>query len=136
MADRLSLILFSGTADKLLPAAVLASGAVAVGMEVQIFATFWGLLALKRGATATLPPDVDPEAAQAIDRALQAGKVPPFVEMLRQAKELGDVHVHACGMSMDLFGLKETDLEDVVDDVTGVSAFLALAKEGEVTLFL
>ena len=44
MADKMSIILFSGTVDKLMPVGILASGGVAMGMDVEIFATFWGLL--------------------------------------------------------------------------------------------
>ena len=137
MASRLSMIVFSGDVDRLLPVAVLASGAVAVGMDVEIFVTFWGLLALKRGqGPGLVGTETFPAEAKALEEAVQSGKVPSFLSMLRQAKELGNVHVHACGMSMDIFGLKKEDLEDVVDDVTGVSEFLSLAREGEVTLFI
>ncbi|HIE37004.1 TPA: peroxiredoxin, partial [Candidatus Geothermarchaeota archaeon] len=45
---KLSIIMFSGTADKLMPVGVLASAAAGLGYDVEIFATFWGLLALKK----------------------------------------------------------------------------------------
>ena len=48
MADKVALILFSGTMDKLMAGSIIASGAVANGMEVDIFVTFWALLQLKR----------------------------------------------------------------------------------------
>ena len=50
MADKkkLSLIAFSGEFDKLTAVFTLATGAAAVGYEVNIFFTFWGLDAIKQ----------------------------------------------------------------------------------------
>ena len=45
---KLSLIAFSGDFDKLTAVFTLATGAAAVGYEVNIFFTFWGLDAIKR----------------------------------------------------------------------------------------
>ena len=45
---KLSLISFSGDFDKLVAVFTLASGAAAVGYEVNIFFTFWGLNAVKK----------------------------------------------------------------------------------------
>jgi peroxiredoxin family protein len=56
--------------------------------------------------------------------------------MLRKAKEMGNVRVHACAMTLDLMGLKKEDLDPMVDDVVGVGEFVSEAKEGEITLFL
>ena len=45
---KLSLIAFSGDFDKLTAVFTLATGAAAVGYEVNIFFTFWGLDAIKQ----------------------------------------------------------------------------------------
>ena len=50
MANKMTLIVFSGTVDKLMPVGILASGAVAMGLEVEIYLTFWGLQAFRQGA--------------------------------------------------------------------------------------
>jgi peroxiredoxin family protein len=47
--------------------------------------------------------------------------------MLRQAKGIGDVSIHACSLSMDLLKIAPDDLDPLVDDVHGVAAFLAAA---------
>ena len=44
---KLSIISFSGDFDKLTAVFTLATGAAAVGYEVNIFFTFWGLDAIK-----------------------------------------------------------------------------------------
>jgi hypothetical protein len=40
--DKLSMVVFSGDLDKVIAAFVIATGAVAMGMEAVMFFTFWG----------------------------------------------------------------------------------------------
>ena len=49
-----------------------------------------------------------------------------------QAKDLGDVDIEACSLSMDLLHLEESDLDPLVDGVEGVTAFWLAASEGQV----
>ena len=53
-------------------------------------------------------------------------------ETLRQAKELGDVDIQACSLSMDVLNLEEDDLDPLVDGVEGVTAFYLNAGEGQI----
>lgn len=46
--SRVSLLVFSGEYDKLLAAFVIATGAAASDMQVDMFFTFWGAAALKK----------------------------------------------------------------------------------------
>ncbi|MBO8141233.1 MAG: DsrE/DsrF/DrsH-like family protein [Firmicutes bacterium] len=138
--QRMSIILFSGTVDKLTAASILATGGAAMDMQVNIFLTFWGLLALKKGAWK------DPnqqkisgefaEYAPMVMEAFRKKNVKPWIEMLREAREVGEVNVYACGMTMDLLGLSLEDLEDIVDGVQGVAGFVAEARESDITLFI
>lgn len=135
--ERLSLVVFSGTMDKLMPVGIMASGAVAMGMDVDIFLTFWGLMAFKKGAANNLPISKEFEQmGPMMQQIMQAKQVPSWLDTLRTARELGNVRVYACGMTMDLFGLTLNDLEDVVDSVAGVGEFVTRAKEGKMTLFI
>ncbi|MFZ5817083.1 MAG: DsrE/DsrF/DrsH-like family protein [Bacillota bacterium] len=135
--ERLSMVVFSGTVDKLLPVGIMASGAVAMGQDVEVFLTFWGLMAFKKGAAQSLPISKEYEhMGPMMMQIMQEKKVPSFIDTLRTAKELGNVRVYACGMTMDLFGLKLEDLEDVVDGIAGVGEFIDTAKEGKMTLFI
>jgi peroxiredoxin family protein len=49
MKERMSLIVFSGTVDKLTAASILATGGAAMGLEVELFLTNWGLAAFRKG---------------------------------------------------------------------------------------
>src|SRR5574337_1367488 len=96
MRDRLSMIVFSGTVDKLFPVAILASGAVAMEQQVDIFLTFWGLEAFRKGApqqNMRMSKDFE-DKGQAMMALMQQKKVPSWYETLRKAKELGNGNVH------------------------------------------
>jgi peroxiredoxin family protein len=137
-AERLAIILFSGTVDKLMAAAILTTGAVAMGMEVDLFLTNWGLMAFRQGAAATnqkISKEYE-EYAPAMMAAMQAKGVPSWLDTLTQAKELGEVHIYACSMTMELFGLQQSDLEAIVDDVTGVAGFMERAQASKISLFI
>ncbi len=47
--DRATLVVFSGEMDTLFAACTIASGAAAMGMEVSMYFTFWGLNAIRTG---------------------------------------------------------------------------------------
>ncbi len=138
MPNRMSMVVFSGTVDKLYPAAIMASGAVAMGMDVEIFLTFYGLDALRAGMPQrNQKMDVNyAELAPMLAQLMKEKNVPSWYDMLLKAKEMGNVRVHACAMTLDLLGLKKENLDPIVDDVVGVGEFVNNAKEGEITLFL
>lgn len=132
------MVVFSGTVDRLYPVAIMASGAVAMGMDVDVFLTFYGLDAFRKGGPQTnRKMDVNyEEIAPQLTAMMKEKKVPSWYDMLGQAKEMGNVKVHACAMTLDLMGLKQEDLDPIVDDVVGVGQFVSEAKEGEMTLFI
>lgn len=138
MPNRMSMIVFSGTVDRLYPAAIMASGAVAMGMDVDIFLTFYGLDAFRKGQPQTNQKmDVNyAEIAPMLARMMKEKNVPSWYDMLLRAKEMGTVRVHACAMTLDLMGMKKEHLDPIIDDVVGVGEFVSNAKEGEITLFL
>jgi peroxiredoxin family protein len=137
-AGRMAIILFSGTVDKLMAASILATGGVAMGMQVQLFLTNWGLMAFKRDAWKT-NMKLSAEFAEfgpAMQAAMQAKNVSSWMDNLVSAKELGDLSVVACGMTMELFEIKRDDLEPIVDEVVGVAGFIAEAQDAKITLFI
>lgn len=137
-ADRMSLIVFSGTVDKLLAASILTAGAAAMGMEVDLFLTTWGIEAFRKGAYATntrVSKDFE-EYGSVMNELLQAKKAATWMDNLRGAKEIGTVTIFACSMTMELFGIKREDLEPIVDDVTGVAEFIERARDSKITLFI
>jgi peroxiredoxin family protein len=127
----LSLVLFSGTDDKLTAASVLAVGAAVMGRPVNIFLQYYALDAFRTG---TLHDDhnLSPEATSDQAPAIKAHSGQHWSELLRQAKDVGVVDIQACALSMDMFHLKHEDLDGLVDGIEGVAAFMATASEGQV----
>jgi peroxiredoxin family protein len=134
MEQPLNLVLFSGTDDKLQAAAVLTAGAAALGKPVNIFLQYWALDAFRADRIALdhgLSPEAGPAGRAAVDDLAAAGQA-SWAETLRQAKDLGEVDIQACSLSMDLFKLEEADLDPLVDGVEGVTAFYLNADEGRI----
>jgi peroxiredoxin family protein len=134
MDETVSIVLFSGTDDKLQAAATLAAGAAALGRPVKIFLQYWGLNAFRADSITAdhgLAPEAGSAGRAAVDAAAKAGQA-SWVETLRAAKELGEVDIQACSASMDILKLKQSDLDPLVDGVEGVAAFYINAGDGQI----
>ena len=130
----LALVLFSGTDDKLNAAAVMTAGAAALGRPVHIFLQYWALDAFradKINQRRPLAPEAGEAGAAAVEQMRAAGQQ-PWVETLRQAKDIGEVDIQACSLSMDLLGLSAEQLDPIVDGVEGVTAFYVSAGDGQI----
>jgi len=132
--EGINLVLFSGTEDKLQAAAILAAGAAAMGRPVHVFLQYWALDAFRADrldAALPLAPEAGVEGDAAIRRSRAAGQQ-TWAETLRDAKDIGDVDIQACSLSMDVLGLEPDQLDPLVDGVEGVAAFYLNAGQGQV----
>jgi peroxiredoxin family protein len=155
--DKLSLILFSGDFDKAIAAFIIANGAVAMDIEVTIFATFWGLDVLKkssfntsgRGFLERMILAMRPKGPGKIGTSkmnffgigpklfrymMRKKNVLQLESLIKMAQEAG-VKIIACQMTVDLMGIKLTDLIDGLEP-GGVASFLASASKSNTTLFI
>ena len=134
MDETINLVLFSGTDDKLQAAAVLAAGAAALGKPVNVFLQYWALRSFTKaeiGADHGLADEAGEAGRAAVDALTKAGQA-SWAETLRQAKELGEVDIQACSLSMDLLQIEEEDLDPLVDGIEGVTAFYLNAGDGRI----
>lgn len=150
---KLSLIAFSGDFDKLTATFTLATGAAAIGYEVNIFFTFWGLdaIKLKKGRSFVgkgfLPKifgymmgglKVSPCSRfnllglgpRIFRKLMRKNNVATLEDLVEAAKALG-VHLYACEMAMHVLGLSKEDFIPEVEDVLGVASFLKLSEGGQ-----
>jgi len=136
--NKLAIIMWSDTVDKLYPVAILSSAAAAAGWEVELFFTFWGLNAIRKENLSQMKISADfAEYAPAVAQAISQMNFPPWHELLRQAKSMGNVRVYACSTTMEMFGIKDkAQLADFVDEVVGAATFLDRAKDASITLFI
>jgi peroxiredoxin family protein len=157
--DAVTLCVFSNELDRLLAAFSIANSSAACGMRVTMFFTFWGVTVLKReGAEApgkTLVERVfgrmlagGPVARRLsklelggigrwmIRREMRRKGIADLAEQIGMAKETG-VEFLACGMSMDLMGIRHTELMDYPNlRMCGATQFIDVAARGNVTLFI
>jgi peroxiredoxin family protein len=156
--EKLSLIVFSGSLDRLIAAFVLATGAAAMGMQVSMFFTFWGTAALRRESVYVKKTLLErmfgwilPKGSKRLplSQMNMAGGGPAMIryimkkngvasveEMIELSKELG-VELNVCSMSMDLLGMKPDELIDYPGrSFCGVAKFIETAAPGKITMFL
>ena len=154
--DRVALVVFSGDLDRVLAAFIIATGAAAMGQQVSMFFTFWGLSALKKdkqlsgkslfqkmmtlmspGSSKSLPVskmNYFGAGAKMLRAMMKEKSVSSLEEMISLARELG-VRMIACEMSRDVMGIKDSEL---VSDLEfgGVAAFLADSLKSRTSLFI
>ncbi|MCR5454583.1 MAG: DsrE/DsrF/DrsH-like family protein [Bacteroidales bacterium] len=154
---KISIIVFSGEYDKLTAAFTLATGAAAIGYEVNLFFTFWGLNAIKQkrgrsfvgnnfltkifgfmmGGLKNTPVSrfnfwgLGPK----IFRYLMRKKNVATLEQLVQSAIYLDVKLYACEMAMHVLGIKQSDFIHEVKDPLGVVTFLEISEGGR-TMFI
>ncbi|MBI4697115.1 MAG: DsrE/DsrF/DrsH-like family protein [Gammaproteobacteria bacterium] len=156
---RMSMIVTKGTLDWAYPPFILATTAAAMGLDVTMFFTFYGLpLLLKKldlelstlgnpamkmpmaGMHMALPnlmaalPGVD-AAASAMMKNLMKKKNVPTIEALREIAVESGVRLIACQMTMDLF---EYTLEDMISgpEPGGAATYIEVASNADINLFI
>ncbi len=156
--QRVTIVLFSGTMDRALAAFIIATTAAAMGMEVTIFFTFWGLNVLKRrggarggrgwmrkmlnwmnrGSAGQLPLSRFNFAGLGpwmMKRMMREQRIPSLEELMEQARALGVKYV-ACTTSCGLMGIGDKDVIPGVDVFAGAAAYLGEARKAEINLFI
>jgi peroxiredoxin family protein len=153
--NKVALIASKGTLDMAYPPLILASAAAAMGEEVQIFFTFYGLEIVRKGGPKRLqvPPIANPAMPVPVPNII--GMLPGMTpmatwmmkhlffgrhnvatiqELLEQCVDL-DVKLIACQMTMDVMGIKSSDLIEGVE-IGGAATFINFANEAHVSLFI
>jgi peroxiredoxin family protein len=126
---RISIMLVSGTLERLQMAAMVASVGAVSGNEVTVFLSMNALPFFRRGSA------VRPPAEGEAGRLLEQKKAPPFRQLFAQAVELGEAKIHPCSMAMDLLQYAPEDLEPYVGEPMGLTKFLDDARDGQAWSF-
>ena len=154
-AKKMAIIATKGALDMAYPPLILASTAAALGWEVQIFFTFYGLQLLRKDLSGiAISPLANPAMPMPMPIPVVLKMMPGMQSMstkMMKAKmkkkgvaslqELRDVCVEsdvkfiACQMTVDLFDFKKKDFIDNIE-YGGAATFMKFAGETDVCLFI
>ena len=155
--NKSTLIVFSGDLDKAIASFIIATGSAAMGNQVTMFFTFWGLNILRKEQYVPLQKSFmdklfakmlprGPEklgiskmnfgglGAKMMKYTMKKKNIASLKELIETAKEL-DVKMFACTMSMDVLGIKKEELIDGLE-YAGVASYLAEANDANINLFI
>jgi peroxiredoxin family protein len=154
------IICFSGEWDRLFAALTIASGSLAMGMEVNLFFTFWAISALRRkdpgngngqsflqSMFSNMLPSGFSKAKLSRFNFLGLGKalmrkvmkksgLDDIDTLYEDVKELGG-NIYLCDNTVELFGLDCEQLKTGKDsNRCGVATFLSKAMDSKMVLFV
>jgi peroxiredoxin family protein len=155
MSDKkLAIIATKGSLDWAYPPFILASTAAALGYEVQIFFTFYGLQLLRKkldlkltslgnpGMPMPMPMPVLLQALPGMQSMMSSmmkskmkSKGVASVEELRSLCQEADVKLIACQMTVDLFEFSNSEFIDGIE-FGGAATFLGFAGDSDICLFV
>jgi len=154
-AKKMAIIATKGTLDWAYPPLILSSTAAALGYEVQVFCTFYGLQLLRKDLSGirisplgnpAMPmpmpmpvlvqalPGVEAMATAMMKRTMKSKGV-ASVEELRSLCLEAEVKFIACQMTVDLFDFQRSDFIDGID-YGGAATFLGFAGEADIQLYI
>jgi len=154
-AKKMAIIATKGALDMAYPPLILASTAAALGWEVQIFFTFYGLQLLRKDLNGiAISPLANPAMPMPVPMPVIVQMLPgmeSMATMMMKAKmkkkgvasleELRSVCIEsevkfiACQMTVDLFDFEKKDFINGIE-YGGAATFMKFAGETDVCLFI
>jgi peroxiredoxin family protein len=146
---KISLVISKGSLEEIYPGLIMANGARAEGIDVNVFFTFFGMDAIHKKrqghikvATVGNPgmhiptwaggiPGVSALATKFMERKIEALDIPDIPEFVEMISDTG-AGLYACMASADLFGFEKDDLIDQVEGIITVGEFYEMAAGGQI----
>jgi peroxiredoxin family protein len=139
MAGKMTIMMLSGTVDKLLPLAIMTTGAVATDMDVSIYLSFYAALGFRKDMVKSnqkYSKEFEELAPMLKDRQKLTNGFASWYDMLKKAKETGRVKIRGCSSACDLVGVTKNDFDPLVDEIVGIGNYIVEASESQITLFI
>jgi len=152
---KMAIIATKGTLDMAYPPFILASTAAALGYEVQVFFTFYGLQLLRKDlSNVMISPLANPAMPMPVPMPVMVQMLPGMESMatmmmkqklkkhgvasLEELRDLcleAEVKFVACQMTVDLF---EFDKSEFIDNIeyAGAATFMGFAGDTDICLFV
>ncbi len=152
---KMAIIASKGTLDMAYPPFILATTAAALGWEVQIFFTFYGLQLLRKSLKhVQISPLANPAMPMPVPMPVLVSAIPGMQKMAttmmkQKIKKHGvasledlrtmcleaDIKMIPCQMTIDLFEFKKSEFIDGIE-YGGAATFLGFAGNTDVCLFI
>ncbi len=155
---KLAIIATKGTLDWAYPPFILGSTAAALGYEVEIFFTFYGLQLLKKNMDLKVSPLGNPgmpmpmgmdkwfpvlglalpgmEAMMtSMMKKKMASKGVASLEELRELCQEAEVRFIACNMTVELFDMDPSDFIDGIE-LAGAARFFEFAGDADICMYM
>ncbi len=155
---KLAIIATKGSLDWAYPPFILASTAAALGYEVEIFFTFYGLQLLRKKPNLEVTPLGNPGMPMPMGmdkwfpvlgtalpgmqammtymmKKKMADKGVASIEELRELSLEAEVRMIACQMTVDLFDMDTSEFMDEVE-YAGAARFFEFAGESDICLYI
>jgi len=147
--EKVSIIISKGSLEGIYPGLIMANGARAEGIEVNLFFTFFGLDAIHKKrfehikvATVGNPgmhmatlvgglPGMSAIATRMLEKKMEDFDIPSIPEFVEMIADTG-AGMYACKASVDLFGFSKEDFIDQVQDIITVGEFYEKAAGGHI----
>ncbi len=147
--EKVSIVISKGSLEEIYPGLIMANGARAEGIDVNVFFTFFGMDAIHKNrqghikvATVGNPgmhiptwaggiPGVSWLATKMMSRKIEELDIPDIPEFVEMISDTG-AGLYACMASTDLFGFDEDDLMDQVGGIITVGEFYEMAAGGQI----
>ena len=158
-AKSMTIIVTKGTLDWAYPPFILGTTAAAMGVDVTMFFTFYGLSLLKKKLDLAVSPLGNPAmkmpmmgmhmgmpnlvgmlpgveaGATAMMKDMIKKKGVASIEELREAAVESDINIIACQMTMDLFEFKNEDMIEGVK-LGGAATYMEQALKSHINLYI
>ena len=134
-----TIVLHSGDLDKLMSALIIGNGFLAMGDQVTIYFTFWGLRRLLKGKLTSAPlskMNMGGLGAWFMKLRMKQMNVATPERLMADYKELGG-RIIACDMTMEIMGIKKSQMDEtLIDEYGAVGLYVSESRKSDTTLFI
>lgn len=147
--EKISIIISKGSLEGIYPALIMANGARAEGIDVNLFFTFFGMDAIHKArhehiklSTVGNPglhlatwlggvPGVSTVMTRYMNHKMEALDIPSIPEFVEMIADTG-AGLYACLASVEMFGLSKDDFIDNLAGIITVGEFYEMAAGGQI----
>jgi peroxiredoxin family protein len=146
---KVCIVISKGSLEGIYPGLIMANGARMEGIEADVFFTFFGLDAIRKGRNAKIKvatvgnpgmhmptllgaiPGMSALATRMMKRQMEKLDIPPVPEFIELVSDSG-TGLYACKATVDMFGLDKDSFVPQVDDIITVGEFYERAAGSEI----